>query len=117
MPAEVPNRCLRIGGRRLADFCEQNVHFARLQGRKARESRFRCAGKLLRIKINCGVRVHRIEMKVMKPRRRQRIGFAICLSIARGREYRGKNGSQKENTDFQSVTIFSIRAKLSSSIQ
>jgi len=79
MPAEVPDRSLELDRRRRAYFREQHVDVARFERRETRNSRLRCAGKLPRVKLNWRIRVHRLQMEMMKAWRCKSIRLSLSL--------------------------------------
>jgi hypothetical protein len=92
MPAEVPDRGLRLDWRRHADFCEQHVHFARFERRETGNRRLRGARELLYVKLNRRIRVHRIEVKMMEAWRWKSIRLIFSLGLTDRREYHPYKG-------------------------
>src|SRR5579871_2937027 len=105
VPAKMPDGRLRRYWRWCVHLIEQDVDLSGLQGREASPGRFRSAGKRFYVEIDCRVRVHRVQVKMMEPWRGQ--SLAIVLSLDHGREGHSGNRRQKDRCEFH--RIFSLR--------
>ena len=67
VPSEMPERGLRLRGRRRGDPVEQHQHVVRrAQGRLPGKRRLRCRWEGLRVELDRGFRVDGVEMEVVK---------------------------------------------------
>src|SRR5690348_9107398 len=105
MPAEVPDRGLRLDRRRRTDPGEENVNFARFERWETSDARPGRARELLHVKFNRRIRIHRIEVKMMEARRWKRLCLSLRLGSTDRRESHAGNCGQQQDSILHEIVL------------